>query len=60
MKVPISEMMVGDKLAFDLNGWFFTILSSILGMFEPSWRKMGNFGALYAKQIRNPNDPTDS
>ena len=39
MEVKISEMMVGDKLAFDLNGWFFKMLSSILGMFEPSWRK---------------------
>ena len=39
MKVHISEMMVGDKLAFDGSGFVFRVLSFVLGIFEPSWRK---------------------
>lgn len=39
MEIPISEMMVGDKLAFDGSGPVFRVLSLVLGVFEPSWRK---------------------
>lgn len=39
MEIPIPEIKVGDAIAFRGNGPLFKVLSFILGIFVPSWRK---------------------
>ncbi len=39
MEIPISEMESGYTVAFKGNGFLFRVLSFILDVIEPKWRK---------------------
>jgi len=39
METPVSQMEPGYTVAFKRNGFMFNLLSRILGVVEPGWRK---------------------